>query len=101
MLNESGQLLLKPGERLTLSSAFRAMDRYIRGGVGVGWTALVLCLLSGIPFAVLCWRKQRLFGASRSECFAWMLLVYSFGLVGWIAFVTHREWPRRRAAEVI
>lgn len=58
---------------------------------------LALCLLSGLPFAVACSWRQRRVSASRLERVAWPLLVYLFGLVGWIAFVAHREWPRRRA----
>ncbi len=49
-----------------------------------------VCLLSGVPFAIACWRRQRRCGASRFERLAWTGLVYLFGLVGWIAFVAHR-----------
>lgn len=54
-----------------------------------------LCAFSGVPFAIACWWQQRRVAASRFERLAWPALVYLFGLVGWIAFVAHREWPRR------
>ncbi len=60
-----------------------------------------LCAFSGVPFAIACWWRQRRVAASRFERLAWPALVYLFGLVGWIAFVCHREWPRRRATKVI
>lgn len=62
--------------------------------------SFALCLATGLPFAIACWRRQRRFGASPLECLAWSALVYSFGLVGWLAFVTHRDWPARRAVLV-
>lgn len=63
--------------------------------------SFALCLATGLPFAVACWRRLRRFGASPLECLAWSALVYLFGLVGWIAFVAHREWPARRAVSAV
>lgn len=57
-----------------------------------------ICLLSGMPFAIACWRRLRRVGASWFERLAWPALVYLFGLVGWIAFIAHREWPRGRGS---
>ncbi len=97
VVDENQQPIRQPDEPWTWSLQLRAMRIVIRSFGWLFWTGL----LSGLPFGVLCWRKQRLFGASLGARVAWVLLVYSFGLVGWIAFVAHREWPKRRAVEVI
>lgn len=55
-----------------------------------------LCLLSGVPFAIACGRRLRRCGTSRFERLAWPVLVYVFGIAGWVALATHREWPRGR-----
>lgn len=60
------------------------------------WT-IGLTLLSGLPFAVACWRRQRRVASTTCEQIVWPVLVYFFGLAGWIAFATHRNWPVRRA----
>ncbi|MFM9960809.1 MAG: hypothetical protein ACKV2Q_06250 [Planctomycetaceae bacterium] len=58
--------------------------------------SISVCLLSGVPFAIACWRRQRRVVSSRFERLAWLVLVYLFGPVGWIAFVSHRAWPSIR-----
>ncbi len=80
----------------TADEARRSFLRVARWN-GLGW-AMGFGVLSGVPFAIACWRRQRRFGASRFERLAWPALVYLFGLVGWIAFLTHRRWPTRISA---
>lgn len=91
--SEAGYLLGDDGERIGNSrepttwlirrTAIATLIRRYPWSFGV-------CLLSGVPFAIVCWRRLRRCGASRFERLAWTGLVYLFGLVGWIAFVTHR-----------
>jgi hypothetical protein len=82
-----------PPEPTTLSRRLHFIGIVVRKSP---WS-FALCLASGLPFAIACWRRLRRSGASPWECLAWFGLVYLFGLVGWLAFVTHRNWPVRRA----
>lgn len=91
LVDENGQLLHKPDEPLTWSVLWKALCITAKASP---WP-LGLCLLSGLPFAIACCVRQLRFGASRFEHVAWPLLVYLFGLAGWVAFVADRA--RREA----
>ena len=86
ILDDDGQVIGDSGEPTTWSIRWTALATLIRR---FPWSFGV-CLLSGVPFAIACWRRLRRCGASRFERLAWTGLVYLFGLVGWIAFVAHR-----------
>lgn len=86
VLDDAGQLIGERGEPTTWSIRWTALATLIRR---FPWSFGV-CLLSGVPFAIACWRRLRRCGASRFERLAWTGLVYLFGMVGWVAFVTHR-----------
>jgi hypothetical protein len=55
--------------------------------------ALVIALLLAAGFAVLCYRRQVRFGASRPERVVWPLFVLALGLPGWVAYRFGRSWP--------
>jgi hypothetical protein len=54
---------------------------------------LLLAQLVAAGFALLCYGRQRRYGASRSECLAWVLFVLVLGLPGWIGYRFGRSWP--------
>ncbi len=89
--DDDGQRIGDSDEPTTWSIRRTALGTLIRR---FPWSFGV-CLLSGVPFAIACWRRQRRCVASRFERLAWPLLAYLFGLVGWIAFVAQH---RRRAS---
>ena len=86
VLDNDGRRIGDSGEPTSWSIRWTALATLIRR---FPWSFGV-CLLSGVPFAIACWRWQRRCGASRFERLAWTGLVYLFGMVGWVAFVTHR-----------
>ena len=52
--------------------------------------SLVQIVLSAV-LAWLCWRRQRLY--TQRGTWAWMTLVFLFGLPGWLGYLWHRRWP--------
>jgi hypothetical protein len=52
--------------------------------------SLVQIVLSAV-LAGLCWRRQRLY--TQRGTWAWMALVFLFGLPGWLGYLWHRRWP--------
>ena len=93
MWDENNKPIRQPNEPLTWSLQLRAL-RIIIGHIG--WT-FWLTLLSGLPFAALCVWRQRTLPSSHFDRVAWPLLLCVFGVVGWVAFRTHRRWPVQRA----
>jgi len=57
------------------------------------WPALLLAQLLAAGLAVLCYRRQVRYGASRGERLVWSLFVLAFGLPGWLAYRFGRSWP--------
>ncbi len=92
--DENLKPIRQPDEPLTWSLQLRALRIVIRN---LGWTFWT-GLLSGLPFAALCVWRQRTLPLSNFDRVAWPLLLCLFGIVGWIAFLTHRRWPVRRVA---
>lgn len=92
MFDQDGKVLRQPDEPLTWSLQLRALQITIRR---LGWI-FWMGLLSGIPFAALCVWRQRTLPVSNFDRVAWPLLLCVFGIVGWVAFLTHRHWPARR-----
>lgn len=94
VVDENLKPIRQPDEPLTWSLQQRALRIVIRN---LGWTFWT-GLLSGLPFAALCvWRQRRL-PVSSFDRVAWPLLLCVFGIVGWVAFLTHRRRPTRRVA---
>jgi hypothetical protein len=56
-------------------------------------SGLVIAQLLGVLLAVLCYRRQVRYGASRTERIAWPLFVLLLGLPGWIGYRFGRRWP--------
>ncbi len=80
-----------PDEPLTWSLRLKILRWFIR--MHSGSVPFWLTLLSGLPFAALCVWRQRALPATRIDRIAWPLLLSVFGIVGWVAFRTHRRWP--------
>lgn len=55
--------------------------------------ALAVALSIALGFAMLCYRRQTRYGASRTERIVWPLFVLLFGLPGWIGYRFGRSWP--------
>jgi hypothetical protein len=49
--------------------------------------------LLALGLAVLCYRRQMRYGASRTERIVWPLFVLLLGLPGWIGYRFGRSWP--------
>ena len=90
--DENSKPIRRPDEPLTWDTWWKSL----RVIVSFNPWRYMLCLFSGVPFAIACWWRLRRFGTSRFERLSWPVLVYVFGLVGWIAFKTHRDWPSQR-----
>jgi hypothetical protein len=61
--------------------------------VAESWGALIATLLFSAALAVVVWRRQRHFAASKAEQWAWAVFVLLFGLPGLVAYWAHRHWP--------
>jgi hypothetical protein len=61
------------------------------------WPGLVLVHLLSAGLAVLCYRRQVRYGASRAEQIAWPLFVLALGLPGWVGYRFGRSWPALEA----
>lgn len=57
------------------------------------WPALAIAQTVALGFAVLCYRRQVRYGASRIERIVWALFVLMFGFPGWIGYRFGRSWP--------
>jgi hypothetical protein len=57
------------------------------------WPALAIAQTIALALAVLCYRRQVLYGSSRTERIVWPLFVLLFGLPGWIGYRFGRSWP--------
>ena len=78
-------LIRRPGEPPSLAVLQRGLRIYVGRSPWIVWP----CLASGLPFAIACcWRLRK--NGSWLERLTWPALVYLFGLVGWVAFVTRR-----------
>ncbi|HZV06270.1 MAG TPA: hypothetical protein VE999_14420 [Gemmataceae bacterium] len=56
-------------------------------------SAFAIAQLLAFGFAVLCYRRQVRYGASRAERIIWPLFVLVLGLPGWIGYRFGRSWP--------
>ncbi|MCX7421925.1 MAG: hypothetical protein NT013_20590 [Planctomycetia bacterium] len=91
-----GNPLRQPDEPMTWSLRLKAFQI---GMSSLGWNgSFWLTVISGLPFAGLCAWRQRTLPTSRFDRIAWPLLLCLFGVVGWVAFLTHRRWPVSRVA---
>ncbi len=57
------------------------------------WPALVSAQLFAAGLALLCYRRQVRYGASRRERTIWPLFVLLLGLPGWIGYRFGHSWP--------
>ncbi|MGH7224680.1 MAG: hypothetical protein ACRELF_15770, partial [Gemmataceae bacterium] len=57
------------------------------------WPAFALAQLLALGLALLCYRRQVRYGASRAERLIWPLFVFLLGLPGWIGYRFGRKWP--------
>jgi hypothetical protein len=57
------------------------------------WPSLVVAQLVATILAVLCYRRQERYGASRPERIVWPLFVLAMGLPGWVGYRFSRSWP--------
>jgi hypothetical protein len=55
--------------------------------------ALTLSQLLAVGFAVLCYRRQARYGATKTERLTWSLFVLLLGFPGWIGYRFGRSWP--------
>jgi hypothetical protein len=55
--------------------------------------ALAIAHTIAFALAVICYRRQVRYGASRTERIVWPLFVLLFGLPGWIGYRFGRSWP--------
>lgn len=55
--------------------------------------ALAIAQAIALVLAVLCYRRQVRYGASRTERIVWTVFVLLFGLPGWIGYRFGRSWP--------
>jgi hypothetical protein len=82
--------LLTKGLSATPAEAFvRALTEF--------WPALAMAQMIAFGLAVLCYRRQRRYGTSRTERIVWPLFVLLLGLPGWIAYRFGRSWPALEA----
>lgn len=58
------------------------------------YPGLLFTLVVGAALAVVCYRRQVLYGASRTERVVWPLFVLALGLPGWLAYRFGCSWPR-------
>jgi hypothetical protein len=58
------------------------------------YSSLVFAVVVAAALAVLCYRREVLYGGSRAERVAWVLFVLALGLPGWLAYRFGRSWPR-------
>jgi hypothetical protein len=65
----------------------------LQSGLAEYWPALVMAHLLSVVLAVLCYRRQTLYAASRPERIAWPVFVFLLGLPGWIGYRLGRAWP--------
>ena len=79
------------GAYLALSDASDAPRPDYREGPLVRWLALALLLLSSIPLAYLCFRRQRRHGLGAA--WGWALFVLLLGIPGYLGYRFHRVWP--------
>jgi hypothetical protein len=56
-------------------------------------SGLAISQLIALGFAMLCYRRQVRYGASRAERIVWPLFVLVLGLPGWIGYRFGRSWP--------
>jgi hypothetical protein len=78
--------LLEAGLTATYPEALsRALTEY--------WAALVIAQVAALALAVLCYRRQVRYGASKAERVVWPLFVLCVGLPGWIGYRFGRSWP--------
>ena len=62
------------------------------GTLITAWPA-VIASLAGVVVTVLCYRRQRAYGLRGTWC--WTLVVFVFGIPGYLAYLAHRRWPTR------
>jgi hypothetical protein len=55
--------------------------------------SLITVQIVGLAVALLCYRRQILFGASAGRPLVWTLLVFLFGLPMWVGYRYGRRWP--------
>jgi len=65
----------------------------LRQAVTDFWPALVIAQVFAAGLALLCYRRQVRFAASRAERILWPLFVLALGLPGWIGYRFSRSWP--------
>jgi hypothetical protein len=80
------QQLLDSGRASTYREAFSL-------SLQMTWPALVIAQLVAAVLALLCYRRQARYGASRQERILWPLFVLLVGLPGWIGYRFGRTWP--------
>jgi hypothetical protein len=80
------QQLLDSGRASTYREAFSV-------SLQMTWPALVIAQLLAAVLALLCYRRQARYGASRQERILWPLFVLLVGLPGWIGYRFGRTWP--------
>jgi hypothetical protein len=79
------QNLLAEGQEATRSAALiRALIEFA--------PAIALAGLLAMGLALLCYRRQALYGAGRKERIVWPLFVLLLGLPGWIGYRFGRRW---------
>jgi hypothetical protein len=57
------------------------------------WPALIITQLLAAGLAMLCYRRQVRYRASKTERVIWTLFVLALGLPGWVAYRFGRSWP--------
>lgn len=57
------------------------------------WPSLMIAHVVGLAFALLCYRRQKIYAASGVGLVLWPLFVFLCGLPGWIGYRYGRRWP--------
>jgi hypothetical protein len=82
-----------PGTLLDEGRHWTTYGAALRRMLAEFWPSLMIAQLLAAMLAVLCYRRQVRYKASRSERVIWSLFVLALGLPGWVAYRVGRSWP--------
>jgi hypothetical protein len=77
-----------------LSGQAASYGEALRQTISHLWPSLLLAHLLAAVLAWLCYRRQVLYAADSRSRVVWPVLVFLFGLPGWIGYRYHRAWPQ-------
>jgi hypothetical protein len=92
-LGLAGSYVLGRYTELLNNGLSAAPSEALRRAVSEFWPALAIVQTISLALAILCYRRQVRYGASRAERIVWPLFVLLLGLPGWIGYRFGRSWP--------